>query len=320
MARILGSPRSDTLSGTTAGDEIIALGSDDLLEGRAGPDAIRAGRGDDTAFGDEGSPVFPVLPGGDDTIDGGPGDDTLFGGQFTGGGDGDNLVLGGRGDDQILAGWGADTVFGGPGNDVITGYGIAFGIPFNAFTMVLQRESADLLSGNAGADSIDGGGGADTLLGGAGPDTLTGGYDADLFIGGPGADAFQFGPVMEPFILARPPLPDTGVGEGERDVVADFRQGRDLLDLSGYAVLIHVPSGQVERSEPVFLGSEDFTATFTLQVRTEQLPDDRTLVQFAAAPNFRAPEEGDVPTEPASPTGEIELAGNFALTQGDFLL
>ena len=73
------------------------------------------------------------------------------------------------------------------------------------------NDAANLLSGGDGKDAINGGGGADTIVGGRGADTLT---------GGAGADLFQF--------LTNQ---DSGLGLN-RDVITDFQQGSDKIDLS----------------------------------------------------------------------------------------
>ena len=102
-------------------------------------------------------------------------------------------------------------------------------------------DGADAASGFGGADTIAGGEGDDAILAGRGDDLLrgergddllVGGPGGDTLVGGPGADVFRFGWVREPpagdaftFVL------DSGVGAGNRDVVLDFRQGQDKLDL-----------------------------------------------------------------------------------------
>ena len=118
-------------------------------------------------------------------------------------------------------------VIGTPHSDVLTG-----------------TDGADVVFGFSGADFVAARGGDDIILAGPGRDTLDGGVGVDTLIGGPGADVFRFGWVREPsatsFIL------DSGVGAGNRDVVLDFRQGQDKLDLSGYE---HSrPPGRAERA------------------------------------------------------------------------
>ncbi len=136
-----------------------------------------------------------------------------------------------------------------------------------------------------------------------------------IVVGGPGRDIFRFAP---PGPLFRDQA-DTGLGEGERDIIVDFRRGEDLLDLRGYREtesVIPLPGGT---PRAVFLGTGGFTATFDLQVRFEVREDDRTIVQFAVLLPPRVP-PGEAATIPAAPTGEIELLGRHWLAAADFLL
>jgi Ca2+-binding RTX toxin-like protein len=267
---------------------VVGRHSSELLSGSTGDDIIVAGGGADTIYGDGLNP-----PTGTD------------GGLSPG----HNLILAGAGADVVFAGFGADIVLGGPGNDMIVGAGAATG--GSGFIQALRADGNDLLLGDAGNDTIDGSGGRDTIFGGAGSDLIRGSYDADLLVGGLGRDHFVFGLLFSegsPF----PVIPDTGVGDGNRDVVADFRHGEDVLDLSSY----RNPAGGA--GTPIFLGTGAFTGTFDLQVRYEIQSDGNTLIQFAGlvgrAPN--APPEPPIP----SPEGEIELIGVHHLTASDFIL
>ncbi|WP_372618722.1 calcium-binding protein [Falsiroseomonas sp.] len=317
---IIGTPGPDELPGTAQKDRILSLGGADTIEGLGDADLIFGGSGNDLIRG-EGRSFEGAQIGGDDTILGGPGDDTILGGYGFGPlDDGDNLIFGQAGDDRITAGWGADTVLGGSGDDVITGYGTFVGVPFRAADQVLQAEPADLLLGGAGDDLIEGGGGADKLHGGTGDDTLIGGYGADLLFGGPGADVFVMRLPPVPFATT----PDTGVGEGQRDILGDFRQGRDLIDLSDYddpARFFTFPGSPsaIDLPAPIFLGTEPFEASFALQVRYDILPEGRTVVQFATPLGALPPAEDAIPAIP-EPTGEIELPGFVVLTSADFVL
>ena len=77
----------------------------------------------------------------------------------------------------------------------------------------------DVVAGDAGDDLVFGQEGDDVLTGGAGADTLRGGADVDRLTGGSEADLFQYvGPG------------DSGLGSGQRDVIADFQQGLDRID------------------------------------------------------------------------------------------
>jgi Ca2+-binding RTX toxin-like protein len=301
MASIFGTAAADTLSGTAKADILVGRGGNDRLEGLGGGDLMLGGAGDDLLYGNSGTvpqpPRFEVPPlagPGHDTLIGGPGDDTIFGSSATADtGSTARLILGGAGTGHITTTWGADTVLGGAGDDTIIGTGSADftpPIPHNAFPQILSQEPADLLLGGRGADSIEGGGGADTLLGGPGEDTLLGGFGADLHAGGTGADLFVFQPLRLNGVFQ-----DVGISEGNRDILLDFRQGSDRLDLSDYGF---AASGQ-GLPAPVFLGSDPFIASFGLQVRSEVLGNGNTLVQFAAALG------GAGPGEPAVPSGPI---------------
>ena len=64
-------------------------------------------------------------------------------------------------------------------------------------------------------------GGNDILDGGAGTDDLFGGPGKDVLIGGSGADFFHYNA-----------LSDSGITAGTRDLIADFEQGSDVIDIS----------------------------------------------------------------------------------------
>ncbi len=277
------------------------LGFVDLLEAtieivlrqNEGPDSIVGGPGDNVLFG-------------------GAGADTILGDTETGpppppsGTPGNNLILAGSGDDVVIAGYGADTVFGGSGDDSINGLGSARFFPPSATESFQFNDGADLLFGGSGADTIDAGGGEDTVRGGDGDDRILGSFGADLMYGEQGEDVFAFirGSGRTGFRT------DSGVGEGERDVIQDFQQGEDLLDLTGYRNPL--PVGP--QPEPIFLGTDDFLAEQRLQVRYEHQDGD-TVVQVYG-PVGTGPEPPEVP----APTMEFELAGLFELTAEDFIL
>jgi hypothetical protein len=162
--------------------------------------------------------AFPREGHAEATITGTNGPDTLRGTadadliRGRGGADG---IVGREGDDIILAGLGDDAI-GGDNTPLPSG-------PFG------PGEFGPVPPALAGHDSIDGdGGGGDLLDGGRGRDTLFGGSGVDTLVGGGGEDLFVFARNPNIFFL------DTGVGPGNRDLVLDFREGLDRLDLSGY--------------------------------------------------------------------------------------
>jgi Ca2+-binding RTX toxin-like protein len=78
-----------------------------------------------------------------------------------------------------------------------------------------------VLSGGAGVNNLLGFGGNDTLNGGAGLDGLNGGAGKDQLTGGAGQDSFVY-----------TALSDSGITASARDLIADFEQGIDHIDLS----------------------------------------------------------------------------------------
>lgn len=124
------------------------------------------------------------------------GDDFLFGGQF-----GDDELRGGTGIDQIYGQAGDDEISGGSWSDMLSG-----------------GTGEDILLGGGGADRIFGGNGNDELDGGGQGDTLAGGRGDDILTGGGGADTFVFGRMAG------------------NDVITDFGNGADNIDLSAYGL------------------------------------------------------------------------------------
>ena len=222
-------------------------------------------------------------------------------------------IRGRSGNDTIIAGGGSDSIWGGNGNDSLQGN---FG--------------DDWICGGNGRDELLGGDGNDILIGARGDDVLRGGYGADELTGGKGDDTFSFGaPVYSRYGEAW--VPDIGVGEGARDVIQDFTQGHDVLDVS----LLNSgqgsnPNGPFSYDEQfVFIGTQNFTPggsplpRVTPQLRYE-IRDGQTIVQMDGSnlggvpvdlgplPDYRLP-DGIV-------DAEFVLIGEFKLTADDFLL
>lgn len=216
----------------TGAVETIALQSeDDTLHGGTGNDVIRGGAGTDTLYGDAGN----------DVLNGGSGLDVMRGG------DGNDFYVVDRGGDSVqetdslAAGGGTDTIrsfvnytlpefvergvlgfVAGRKDSNITGNSEANFLRGNAGDNVLAgRAGADVIRGLAGDDVLFGQRGRDTLYAGAGEDRITGGIGADLIFGGADADTF---------VYTR--LADSRVGGGQRDVIRDFGNGQDRIDIS----------------------------------------------------------------------------------------
>ncbi|WP_108661107.1 hypothetical protein [Acuticoccus kandeliae] len=176
-------------------------------------------------------------------IAGGAGADEIFGrdrGDLLAGGGGRDLLSGLRGNDTLTGGAGSDTLSGGQGRDVLDGGG-----------------GHDRLMGDGGHDTLSGGNGRDTLEGGGGRDTLDGGAGRDSLVGGKGADIFLF-----------------AAGHGE-DVVADFRPGQDVIDLTALDLAIGaVLSNIVEAGEDLLLVTADGSIRFEGLAGTSLGADD----------------------------------------------
>ena len=159
---------------------------------------------------------------------------------------------------------------------VFGGFTIANGVTIENATSgagadsLFGNDAANVLSSGDGNDSIDGGAGNDTLIGGRGTDTLTGGAGADLFR----------------FLTNQ----DSSVGLG-RDVITDFQQGSDKIDLSA-----------LEASR--FIGSSSFTGRAG-EVR---------FVTFDGATIVELDSNGDRLTD-----FQVELGDAVALSFADFL-
>ena len=233
----------DTFLGETGivNGEVLGEAGDDIIKTGDGADIIRGGSGDDELHGG----------GGNDEIHGGTDDDILIAR------DGDDLLFGGNGRDKLYGGTGNDTVSyefaldpvrvslasnRGRGGEAagdwlfdienLIGSDLDDSLTGNELTNVLEgRNGDDRLDGNGGNDFLLGENGDDTLVGGDGDDILNGGLGRDILWSGTGADIFEFLDVAE-----------SGTGS-DRDVIKDFEQGLDLIDLSAMGATSFSDSG-----------------------------------------------------------------------------
>lgn len=170
----------------------------------------------------------------------------------------------------------------GGGGRVSYAYGLHGGFTVaNGVTIENARSGSgnDLLNGNEAANRLESGAGSDTLSGFGGDDLLVGGTGADTLTGGAGADRFIY--------LSDG---DSGVGPA-RDVITDFAQGSDLIDLSAL-------------NASKFIGSGSFSGQAG-QVRYASF-DGATIIELDS--------NGDRLAD-----FQIELENNVALRFGDFL-
>ena len=88
----------------------------------------------------------------------------------------------------------------------------------------------DVVQGGDGNDSVSGGDGDDRLFGGDGDDRLVGSSGNDILGGGDGADKLTGSSGRDIFIFTDSELGTTKLGE--HDVITDFQQGTDKIDIS----------------------------------------------------------------------------------------
>jgi Ca2+-binding RTX toxin-like protein len=188
LARIL------RLSGNAGDDRITVTETVEagvLMNGNAGHDSLRGGRGGDTLHGGPGN---DVLTGGDgdDRLNGHGGHDTLSGDaghDHLNSHGGHDVLSGGAGNDRMRGGAGHDVLAGGNGRDRLNGQRGRDTLHGGADDdWLLGAAGNDLLTGGDGHDTLAGHGGRDTLSGGAGNDRLTGHGGHDVLSGNDGND------------------------------------------------------------------------------------------------------------------------------------
>lgn len=267
MARIKGTPKSESLYGTPYSDIIFGRSGNDTLKGRDGNDVLIGGRGNDRMYGGDGNDlIFGGL--GNDRAYGGSGNDRLRGEEgrdYLDGGSGNDDLEGGDGDDELLGGAGNDRIAGGDGNDRAEGG--------DGDDAMIGGSHADSLEGGAGNDRLYGQGGNDILGGGLGNDLLDGAYGNDTLFGDEGNDTLKgqagddyldgfegddklFGGEGNDLMFGVAGA-DSLYGEGGDDIMSvgslevravDGGAGLDLVDLSMLSVDFTGPDGDLFRN------------------------------------------------------------------------
>ncbi len=311
---------------TGSGADTITTGAgDDIIKTGRGAATVTAGQGYNIIFGGGNADTITALDGGNvvhtgkgtNTVTTGGGVDVVFTGTGA-----DTIVTGGS-HDRIVVRGGSDSVNAGAGRDrLVVDYsdmttnvsgGITGGIGktgyvghiadlkvsvvdfsnSESFTIttgsgddaLTTGNGADVLRGNLGQDRFAASGGRDQLFGGAGQDVLQGGLGSDTLTGGAGADVFVFASAAE-------------AGQGLRhDLIRDFRQATDRIDLSGIDANTGLSGDQ----------AFDFIATAGFSAVAGEL---RFAHGFVA---------GDVDGDGMADF-RIEIGAQPGLSQGDFLL
>jgi len=266
--KLYGEAGADQLFGGTGSDTLDGGYGNDILRGGTGDDVYVAneagdsilefeGNGIDTVFtsrtsiqivgnvenltytGDKnflgsGNTLANVIKGasGADVLQGGDGADQLHGGaQY-------DELYGGNQDDVLIGGSGADLLHGGDGFDIasyagsetavsvtlngsLAATGDAIGDVFVLVEGLTGTRYNDILVGDTNFNRLEGGRGSDLLSGLGGTDVLLGGLGRDSLTGGADSDRFVFTDIA-----------DSGLRTSTRDVIVDFIQGQDLIDLS----------------------------------------------------------------------------------------
>jgi hypothetical protein len=199
----------------------------------AGDDKFTGGANSETVIDDDGADIVSL----------GGGNDTYFGIVNTGA-EGTDVVKGGAGIDTydahlaIACQINLDTVahdFGAPGVGLVAANTAIGAIPGAAKDTITGFENAngssdaDIIYGTAAGNLINGGDGFDLLFGFGGNDTLDGGAGGDSLFGGKGKDQLSGGSESDLFRYRA--LSDSGVTAATRDLIADFQQGSDIIDL-----------------------------------------------------------------------------------------
>ena len=148
------------------------------------------------------------------------------------------------------------------------------------------------LTGSNHNDRLTGSTGANVIKGGSGDDVITGGRGADVLWGGEGSDTFDFNAVNE-----------SGIATTSRDVIMDFQQGQDRIDLG----TIDASSAQSGNNAFVFRGESSAFGTSSSGEIRYMHQDGLTVIY------------GDTDRDTA-PEFQIALNGTYNLTSADFIL
>lgn len=262
IERLYGSNFNDSLYGTNGANYLRGYNGSDVLDGRGGNDTMRGDGGNDYYYvRDSGDRVQEFSGGGTDRVFSYLSDYTLGDhvedarivtsntASLTGN-ELDNFIYVGKGDNVIDATTGNDSVSylygatsgvtvslgtnlvqltGGSGEDQFVSVENLYGSNFD--DVLSGSDDANILRGHNGNDTLNGGNGNDILIGDLGNDLLFGDLGADLLEGGDGQDTFIFSQGDSPEMTYDGI--DTFTALNGLDVISDFNDGEDSIDLSG---------------------------------------------------------------------------------------
>ena len=232
----------DTLTnfGQVAGDIHLGDGADTFLGGKysdhvydeAGIDSYKLGAGNDEFI------AYDAITkdNGNDTADGGAGIDTYNASNTTAA---TRINLDTSNQDDIFSADPADYYTGKTATD--TGVGQIGTDTISNFENAIGGSSGDRIVGNSRANSLDGNAGNDDLYGKAGNDILKGGLGQDRIVGGLGRDMLYGNEgigadgATDHFVFTS--FKDSTFAVAGRDVIFDFEDGTDIIDLNHMNVL-----------------------------------------------------------------------------------
>jgi Ca2+-binding RTX toxin-like protein len=224
----------EDLFGSSHDDKFIGNDEDNTLNGAGGNDILKGGGGVDKLIGGDGNDILEI----DGT------EDTAKGGDGTG----DTLVMkaskgmeinlnNGQIDENtngagINYGYGINSpYYDGPGKQKPSHKHWGEDVELTGIENVIGTNYDDDIYGNEVANALSGNGGNDVLVGNAGDDILDGGFGNDKINGGIGADTLSGGSGQDTFYFWN--LDDSRIVGGKpQDVITDFQQGQDKIDLS----------------------------------------------------------------------------------------
>lgn len=217
---IYGSSHDDTLTGNA---------QDNKLSGGDGNDVLKGGGGTDTLYGGNGNDYMEI-DGGDDYANGGDGFDTVA----VKGSMGLRIDLGSGFIDTNLDGQGRNGHYSTgtdmPGQFFPHPYGSP--VQLESVEGIIGTKYDDDIYGNEVANTLNGGAGNDLISGRGGDDTINGGNGNDFIYGGTGKDTLAGGLDSDVFIFIS--KDDSKFTGGQpQDVIIDFQQGQDKIDISG---------------------------------------------------------------------------------------
>ena len=345
---VSGGGGNDTIEGGSGNDLLVGGAGGDLLYGGDDDDEILPGADADTVFGgpgedtlsyvNSGTPVTVDLSDGTNNAGDAAGDqiseveniigsatasNTLTGDNAANtldGGVANDSLSGGGGNDRLEGNGGADTLDGGPGDDIIVvdsaddvtdqaaGEGYDRVLATASVTLGDNVEAGNLLgtdelsmtaastgswiNGNAGNNTLLGLGGNDRLDGNAGDDLIDGAGGNDLLEGGLGVDTFV-------------------LSDGT-DIILDFDDGIDLIDLTGFGLLFS-DLAATQSGANVALGH----GTGTLIINSINLADlsaaDFIEPATSTPPIVTGTQGNDTLFQPAGPVEIQGLGGNDLL-------